>query len=149
MKNLAAVATATGGFLFLLAGTLSCSKNTETPSLPNNQVIVGKWNINRMQLKVYYGGVFAYDTIIPQTPKPENFVRFDATRNFEYRFNTSTSDTGTYQLIGADSIISTSASRTYRWKILTLYSYLFTMMNTSTSPDYPGAMVETYYTLVH
>ena len=102
-----------------------------------------------MQLKLYYAGVFAKDTIIPQTPMPENYVKFDATDHFEYRFNTGTIDTGSYHFIGADSIISTSASKTYRWKILTLYSFIFTMMNTSTSPAFPGATVETYYTLVH
>lgn len=149
MKNLSAIAAVVVGSLLLLAGMISCSKTTEAPAVPNSQLVVGKWNINRMQLKLYYAGIFAKDTIIPQTPKPENFVRFDAAGNFEYRFNTSTSDNGTYQFNGADSIISTSASRTYRWKILTLYSFLFTMMNTSTSPDFPGATVETYYTLVH
>src|SRR5437868_14799016 len=41
--------------------------------LPKEQLIAGKWNINRIQLKIYNGSVFLKDTIIPQHPHPENF----------------------------------------------------------------------------
>ena len=83
-----------------------------------------------------------------KTPKPENFVSFTAGGNFEYKFNTSTSDVGTYEIISADSVISYVPGKVYKWKMLTLTNVLFTVMNTSTDPAFPGAIVETYQTLV-
>lgn len=136
------------GLFFLTALNISCSKTKDTVAKPKEQQVIGKWNINRVQLRLYYGGVFSKDTIIKQTPMPENFVKFEAPANFEYRFNKNTSDTGTYSFIGADSVISNVTSKVYRWKILTLTDVLFTVMNTSTDPAYPGATVETYQTFV-
>lgn len=125
----------------------SCNKeNGATGSIDQN--IVGHWNINRMQLRLYYNGVFSKDTIIKQTPKPENFVDVAAGGGFEYRFNTTTSDVGTYELLHGDSLISYTPNKVYRWKILTALPVLFTAMTTGTDPAFPGATVETYYTLV-
>ena len=149
MKNLAPVAIVFAGSVFLSVFNLSCSKSNNTANLSNEQMAVGRWNINRIQLRLYYNGIFSKDTIIPQTPMPENFIQFDAAGNFEYRFNTASIDAGTYRFNGIDSIISTTSNNIYRWKILTLTGYLFTMMNTSSNPSFPGAIVETYYTLVH
>ena len=150
MKTLAPVATVFAGILLLSLFISSCSKSSNTATQPDPQMVIGKWNINRMQLRLYYGGVFSKDTIIPQTPMPENYIQFDEAGHFEYRFNNTISDAGTYHMIGIDSIISTASSKTYRWKILTLTGYLFTLMNTSTNNNaFPGAIVETYYTLVH
>ena len=102
-----------------------------------------------MQLRLYYGGVFSKDTIIKQTPKPENFVNFSADAGFEYKFNSSTSDIGTYQFASIDSVISNTPAKIYRWKMLTLTNTLFTTVSTSNNnPSFPGATVETYYTLV-
>ena len=126
----------------------SCKKTEDTSTVPKEQLVIGKWNINRMQLKLFYGGVFFKDTIIPQTPHPENFVQFQAGGGFEYRFNTTASDFGTYQFVGADSVISNVTTKTYRWKMLTLTNQLFTVMNTSTDSAFPGATVEVYQTLV-
>ena len=126
----------------------SCKKTEDTSTVPKEQLVIGKWNINRMQLKLFYGGVFLKDTIIQQTPHPENFVQFQAGGGFEYRFNTTTSDFGTYQFVGADSVIANVTTKTYRWKMLTLTNQLFTVMNTSTDPGFPGATVEFYQTLV-
>lgn len=127
---------------------ISCTKTEDTSTVPKEQLVIGKWNINRMQLRLFYGGTFLKDTIIPQTPHPENFVQFQAGGSFEYRFNTTTSDFGTYQFIGADSVISNVTTKVYRWKMLTLTNQLFTVMNTSTNPSFPGATVETYQTFV-
>ena len=149
MKNLATVAIVFAGSLLMAVFNLSCSKSNNVSNLSNEQMVVGRWNINRIQLRLYYNGIFFKDTIIPQTPMPENFIQFDAVENFEYRFNTASIDAGTYQYNGMDSIISTTSNKIYRWKILTLTGYLFTMMNTSSNPSFPGAIVETYYTLVH
>ena len=148
MKNLAPVAAAFAGLLFWCIILTSCSKTTDSSTIPKEQLIVGNWNINRIQLKLFYGGTFYKDTILPQTPMPVNYVKFDAAGNFEYKFNTSVADVGTYQFKGTDSVISTAAAKTYRWKILTLTDVLFTVMNTSTNPSFPGATVEAYQTLV-
>ncbi len=135
--------------LFLLSfSNTSCSKKVDGSGLPQDQLIQGHWNINRIQLRLYYNGVFAKDTIIKQTPKPENFVNFAAGGGFEYRFNTSTSDVGTYEIVHGDSVISNTAGKVYKWKMLTLIPTLFTVMTTSTDPAFPGAIVETYHTLV-
>jgi hypothetical protein len=126
----------------------SCAKPDHSADLPKEQQVVGKWSINRIQLKIYSSGVFVKDTIIPQTPHPVNFVEFGANGNFEYRFNSYTSDVGTYQFVGADSVVSSSLPNTYRWKMLTLTNVLFTVVNTTTDPAYPGATVEVYQTFV-
>lgn len=135
--------------LFLIAiSNTSCNKTQVGSGLTQEQIIPGHWNINRIQLRLYYNGVFAKDTILKQTPKPENFVDFGASGGFEYRFNTSTSNTGTYEIIHGDSVISYTAGKVYRWKILTVIPELFTVMSTGTDPAFPGATVETYHTLV-
>src|SRR6188768_3805993 len=80
----------------------SCAKPDHSTDLPKEQQVLGKWSINRIQLKIFTGGVFVKDTIIKQTPHPENYVRFDGGGNFEYRFNSYSSDIGVYQFKGAD-----------------------------------------------
>ncbi len=150
MKSLLPVVIVITGFFLLVTLTTSCSKSTDTAALPKEQLVASRWNINRMQLKLFTGGSFIKDTIIPQTPMPENYIQFNGTGNFEYRFNTAAIDAGTYLLQGADSIIAISATKTYRWKILTLISHLFTMVTTTTTdPAFPGLTVERYYTLVN
>jgi hypothetical protein len=135
--------------LFSISAILSsCAKPDHSADLPKEQQVVGKWNINRIQLKIYYSGVFLKDTIVKQTYHPENYVKFDANGGFEYRFNHNYSDIGTYSFVGPDSIVTSSAPSMYRWKMLTLTNVLFTVVNTTTDPDYPGAVVERYQTFV-
>lgn len=126
----------------------SCAKADHSADLPKEQQVVGKWNINRIQLKIFMGGVFIKDTILKQTPKPENFVSFSATGGFEYRFNTTTSDIGTYEFAGSGLLISNPAPNTYNWTMLTLTSVLFTVVSKGTDPAFPGAFVERYQTFV-
>ena len=141
--------------LLLIAGLFSiaiilnaCAKPDHSADLPKEQQVVGEWYINRIQLKIYNGSTFLKDTIIPQSPKPKNFVKFDANAAFEYKYNTTTSNIGTYQFVGSDSIVSVTPAQTYRWKMLTLTNVLFTTSSTSTNdPAFPGLRVETYYTL--
>lgn len=127
----------------------SCAKPDHSADLPKEQQVVGTWSINRIQLRIYSGsGVFLKDTIIKQTPHPTNYVKFDAAGGFEYRFNTYTTDAGTYQFVGADSVVSNSIPQDYRWKMLTLTNVLFTVVSKGTDPAYPGAIVERYQTFV-
>jgi len=139
-------------FSLLLLTTISntsCKKAAVGDGLTQEQLIPGHWNINRIQLRLYYNGVFAKDTILKQTPKPENFVDLNGAGGFEYRFNTNTSNTGTYEVIHGDSLIGYTSNKVYRWKILTIVPGLFTVMSTGTDPAFPGATVETYHTLVN
>ncbi|GAB2809231.1 hypothetical protein [Ferruginibacter profundus] len=127
----------------------SCAKKDTSTSKPKEEQVIGTWSINRIQLKLYYSGSFYKDTIIPQKALPKNFVQFDAGASFMYCFNSAAVNSGTYQWKGADSLISTTPSTIYRWKMLTLTDVLFTVMNTSTNdPAFPGAKVETYQTFV-
>ncbi len=124
----------------------ACTKQEADVNKPIDSV-VGKWQFNRIQLKLYYGGVFNKDTIIPRMTQGENFLLLEPNKNWQYRYNSRTADAGTYSFAGTDSIIAVTGSTTYRWKMLTLTDILFTAVSTSNSdPSFPGATVETYYT---
>ncbi len=149
MKTFIPLAAIITGALFLSLCTTSCSKSDEDHSGPKEQLIARKWSINRIQLKLYSGSTFVKDTILKQTPHPQNFVTFGTDGSFEYRFNTTTSDLGTYTFKGADSVIASSAPGAYRWKMLTITDQLFTVMSTSSNdPNFPGYKVERYQTFV-
>lgn len=126
----------------------SCAKADHSADLPKEQQVVGKWSINRIQLKVFINGSFVKDTILKQTPKPENFVRFDAGGGFEYRFNTTSSDLGTYEFAGGGALIANASPTSYNWKMLTLTNVLFTVVSKGADPNFPGAIVERYETFV-
>ena len=136
--------------LFSVSAILSsCAKPDHSADLPKEQQIVGEWWINRIELNVYSGGTLMIDTILKQAPKPKNLVKFQENGGFEFRFNTTTSNIGTYQFVGSDSIVSVTPAITYRWKMLTLTNVLLTAKSTSTNnPAYPGSTVETFYTFI-
>ena len=124
----------------------SCGKSTPDVNKPI-EYTEGKWFINRIELRIYYGTVLNKDSVIPRHPQGENFVSLDANKTFQFRFNSYTTDTGIYTYGSGDSIIATTSSTIYRWKMLTLTNELFTAKSTSTiDPSFPGATVETYYT---
>lgn len=148
MKNLFTAPFITAGLFSIVFISASCSKKDTSADLPKEQQVVGTWSINRIQLRIYQGGVFLKDTIIKQTPHPTNYVKFEASGSFEYRFNTYSTDAGTYQFVGVDSVVSSSVPQNYRWKMLTLTNKLFTVVSTGSDPGYPGAVVERYQTFV-
>jgi hypothetical protein len=124
----------------------SCAKKDTSVSLPKDQAVVGKWVINRVQLKIFQGGVFVKDTIIKSTPKPENMVKFEANGGFEYKLNSTTSDLGTYEFVGASGLVTNSTPHSFNWTILTLTDVLFTAVSKGADPAFPGAYVERYQT---
>jgi hypothetical protein len=141
--------------LLLLAGlfsvsvfTNSCAKADTSTDKPSNQQIVGKWRINRVQLKIFVDDIFIKDTIIKSAPKPENFVNIESNGSFEYKFNTATSDIGTYELPGLGLLVSNSLPKSYNWTILTLTDVLFTVVSKGPDPAFPGAYVERYQTFI-
>ncbi len=140
--------------LLLIAGlfsltfiTNSCAKPDHSADLPKEQQVVGQWSINRVQLKLYSGGVFVKDTILNQTNHP-NIVKFDANGGFQYKFNSTTADIGTYEFVGSSSLISNSAPKSYNWTMLTLTNVLFTVVSKGPDPAFPGYTVERYQTFV-
>jgi hypothetical protein len=139
-------------FMLLTAGLFSlsifigsCAKDTST-SLPKEQLVVGKWVINRVQLKVYQNNVFVKDSIIKSTPKPANFVQFDANGSFEYKLNSTTSDMGTYEFSGPSTLITNSSPKSYNWTMITLTDVLFTVVTKGPDAAFPGTYVERYQT---
>ncbi len=124
----------------------SCKKQEQEQNKPI-EATIGRWAINRIQLKIYNGNVFVKDSIMPYTPGKNFFTQLDANNNFQFSYNSSVIDNGTYVFKGQDSIIATTASTVYYWKLLTLNDVLFTTSNVSTNnPGFPGSRVETYYT---
>ncbi len=135
-------------FIIISLNNVSCTKSSVAASAPKEQLALGHWNINRMQLKIFYNGVFAKDSIVPQVFLPENYVEFGANGTFKYNFNTSIPQTGTYEWTGADDLNCVTSNTTYKWKKLTLIDVLFTVMSTKTDPALPGATIEVYQTFV-
>jgi hypothetical protein len=146
MKNLIAGSVLCTAIICLF----SCAKVDDGGvDKPKETLVQGTWSINRIQMKIYYNGVFNKDSIVPQKALPKNYVQFDGSTDFYYCFNSPSINSGTYQFKGADSVISTTPSKIYRWKMLTLTDALFTVVSTSTTdPSFPGAKVETYQTFV-
>jgi hypothetical protein len=127
----------------------SCKKSDPAVARPKEQLIAGKWSINRVQLKGYLSGALIKDSIIPTDPKPENFVKFDGAGGVEYRFNKPTSDFGTYSFVGtSDSVVAVIAGVTYRWKNLLLTETNFNVVNTTPFSMIPGSIVDTYQVFV-
>jgi hypothetical protein len=133
----------------LCFASLTSCKKENTTTLSKEQLIVGNWEINRIQLRVYYGGVFAKDTILAQSPRPKNYVNFGSGGSFAYKWNLDTEDVGTYQFKGVDSVITNAKPDEHRYKLLTLTDKLLTLKNTcNDDPNFPGATVECYHTLI-
>ena len=149
MKNFVTTSVLFVGIVIISCFITSCAKKDTSADKPKEELVLGQWGINRVQLRIYYNNVFNKDTIVPGKALPKNFVSFDAGGSFQYCFGSPTINNGNYQWKGADSLISTTPSKIYRWKMLTLTDVLFTVMNTSTNdPAFPGAKVETYQTFV-
>ncbi len=126
----------------------SCKKSDPAVARPKEQLIAGKWSINRVQLKGYMAGTLIKDSTVPNAPQPENFVKFDGAGGVEYRFNKATSDFGTYSFVGTDSVSAVIAGVTYRWKNLLLTETNFNVVNTTPFSMVPGSTVDTYQVFV-
>lgn len=128
---------------------VSCSKD-EDALPPKEQLIMGEWKIHTIQQKVYMGSTLVKDTIWKRNPRPVNIAVFGENGgDFQFKYNNSGSETGTYNWKGADSLICDVTGKTYRWKMLTITRELLTTSNKTTAdPNYPGATVNTYYTFI-
>ena len=135
------------GLFALSVFTNSCAKADHSADKPKEQLVLGKWFINRIQLKIYSGSTFLKDTILNQTVFP-NIVTFDANGGFQYKFNSTTPDVGTYSFTGITSLVTNSAPKSYNWSMLTLTDVLFTVVSKGSDPAFPGMFVERYQTFV-
>lgn len=134
---------------FCAASFVSCSKDDEALP-PKEQLLTGEWKIHTIQQKAYIGSALIKDTIFKRNPRPVNIARFgDNGGSFEFKYNNSSSETGSYTWKGADSLICDVGTKIYRWKMLTLVRELLTTTSkTNSDPAYPGATVYTYYTFI-
>ncbi|MEP6674690.1 MAG: hypothetical protein ABJA78_06035 [Ferruginibacter sp.] len=141
------------GCCILLIGFFSCKKTDKAVDRPKEELIQAKWSINRIQLKFYQGSVLVKDSIVKQDPKPENFATFSG-GNVEYRFNSPTSDMGTYTFSGTDSVYAslsanlTGVNTTGKWYNQLLTETNFNVIGRGTSPYYPGGYVDIYQSFV-
>jgi hypothetical protein len=146
MKNFTLVTVLSG--ILLSSLFLSSCEKTEAATNKPIEAVAGNWDINRVQVKIYYSGVFFKDSILSNGGA--NHITFDnGTQLFTYKYKSPATEVGTYITKGTDSVIATTNVTTRRWKMLTLTDNLFTARNTSNNdPAFPGATVETYYTFV-
>ena len=125
----------------------SCAKADHSADGTKEQLVVGKWFINRVQLKLYSGSTFVKDTILKLSQWP-NIVTFEANGGFQYKLNSPTADVGTYEFAAAGALVTNSIPRSYNWTTLTLTRELFTVVNKGTDPAFPGYYVERYQTFI-
>jgi hypothetical protein len=105
----------------------------------------GKWSINAIRYKLYYGTPEGKDSTVPWKPIPENYVSFDGISRLEYCFNSSSASDGDYKFIGHDSIDIKIGNEINRWKIQLLTNTNFNIERTYTDyTKFPGATVVTY-----
>ena len=131
---------------FILLVTLAgCNKGTKESV--STSLVVGHWYIHHVYLRSYHSNVLIRDSTLPNLPQ-SNYVNFNSNGTIEYRYNTASSETGTYFLKGADSIYATLGGTLYKWKIDLLISTNFNVQTTAF--DYPlhSFDTETYQSFV-
>lgn len=134
-------------FLIIISAT-SCKKGiTNAVTLDK---AAGKWSINAIRMKVYYGDVLYKDSTIPWKPVVENYVSFDGISTVNYCFNSESTSTGRYNLLPGDSLFLDVNRDASNWKILLLTPTNFNIERTVYNhTDFPGAKVLQYQCFVH
>lgn len=128
---------------FFLLTIISCKKGIKDPV--NLDKASGKWAINAIRYKIYYGTNDPKDSTVPWKPVVENYVSFDGVSRLEYCYNASTSTGGEYAFVPGDSIDIKLGTEIRRWKIDLLTNTNFNIETTSTNnTSFPGATVVTY-----
>lgn len=131
------------GSIFLLTIS-SCVKKGIKEAVTLDQA-VGKWSINAIRYKIYYGTPEAKDSTVPWRPVVENYISFDGISRLEYCFNSAAATGGEYSFVGADSIDIKVGTDINRWKILLLTNTNFNIQRTYIdNTKFPGATVITY-----
>jgi hypothetical protein len=131
------------GAVFLLSMT-SCLKKGIKDAVTLDKA-AGKWSINAVRYKIYYGTPTAKDSTVPWRPVVENYVTFDGVSRLEYNFNAPAATSGEYAFVGSDSIDLKVGTEINRWKIDLLTNTNFNIERTSNNnSSFPGATVVTY-----
>ncbi len=129
---------------FFLTALLSCTKPGIKQSVTLDKAS-GDWIINSIRLKVYNGSTLIKDSLVPWKPVKKNFVNFDGISKVDYCYNSASTKTGEYKLMGADSIHLTLIGDIRDWKILLLTTTNFNIETTSNNnTSFPGSTVITY-----
>jgi len=107
--------------------------------------VAGRWYIHALRYKIYNGTSTPQDSTVPVRPIAGNYATFDGASGLKYCYNSAETSTGSYTLIGQDSIeINLNAEKT-RWKITLLTSTNFNIQRESSNlHDFPGARVIQY-----
>lgn len=125
--------------------TFGCKKST-VENGTKETLILGKWNIVKVELNIYSNTTLLKDSVLPYKPQPSNYVTFNADGTLEYRFNKPSIDRGTYQFIGNDSVYATIEGTLYKWEKLLLTTQIFNVKNTQSYQPMPGTTVNTFQT---
>ena len=140
-KNLHLIAILVAFGAFVSAN--SCQKGIKVPVTLDKAA--GKWSINAIRMKVFYGTTLSKDSTVPWRPVVENYVTFDGVSALNYCFNSETSLPGQYQFINEDSIAMQIGDENKRWKIQLLTGTNFNIESTSeNNTEFPGATVVTF-----
>ena len=131
--------------VLLTAGFLGCKK-AATASI-STSLLVGHWYIHHIYVRSYQNNVFIKDSTFHNLPQP-NYVVFNGNGTLEYRYNSPTSEMGTYLLKGADSVYATIGGTSYKWKIDLLISTNFNVQETTYDSPIHGFDMETYQSFV-
>ena len=127
----------------LLLTNFSCRKGVKEAITLDKAA--GKWSINAIRYRIYYGTPEPKDSTVPWKPVVENFVSFDGVSHFQYCYNSSATTGGEYAFVGSDSIDIKIGTEINRWKIQLLTSTNFNIERTSSDNNsFPGATVITY-----
>jgi hypothetical protein len=142
------------GCFILLIGFFSCKKVDKAVNRPKEELIQANWEINKIQLKFYQGGVLVKDSTVKQDPKPRNFALFSGPGSVEYCFNATTPSMGTYSFVGTDSINASltagisGLNTSGNWYNQLLTETNFNVIGKGTSPSYSGGYVIIYQSFV-
>lgn len=134
--------------IFLLILSIGCKKGITDPV--NLDKAAGKWSINAIRMKVYYGDVLYKDSTTPWNPVVENFINFDGISSVKYCFNSAEISNGSYKMLPGDSLFLNVKEEAANWKILLLTPTNFNIERTLLNHnDFPGAKVLLYQCFVH
>lgn len=134
------------GLAILLLTTLlfSCNKLRK---VSKHDMISGDWSIHHIYIRTYQNSNLVSDSTLPNHPQPKNYVTFNSNGSLEYKYNSTTAETGSWELKGEDSVYATIGTKQYKWRIDLLIKTNFNVKTSSTTSS-PGKVVDNYQSFV-
>lgn len=130
--------------LLLITIFFSCNK---LRNISKHDLISAEWNIHHLYIRTYQNGVLISDSTLPNHPQPRNYVNFNSNGTLEYKYNSTSAETGTWELKGDDSVYATIGTKQYKWHLELVIKTNLNVMSSSTTSA-PGKVVETYQSFV-